>query len=125
MKAYGEWMYDPHFLYLGTSWKEPPVLIGQEVGCTSEPVWTIWRSENSLPHRDSNSDFSVIQPVASRYTVYAIPAPHTILIGLEICKFNRIKHRTPFSVILFQLEYYLNYVHAELCTGTSTSNLYH
>jgi hypothetical protein len=42
---------------------------------TSEPVWTIWRRENSWPDRDSNSDPSVVQPVASRYTDYAIPAP--------------------------------------------------
>jgi hypothetical protein len=48
--------------------KEPPVPIEQEVGWTSEPVWTIWIRENSWPHRDSNSDFSVVQPVASRYT---------------------------------------------------------
>jgi hypothetical protein len=27
-----------------------------------------------LTHRDSNSDFSVVQPVGSRYTDYAIPA---------------------------------------------------
>jgi hypothetical protein len=37
--------------------------------------WTIWRRENSWPYRDSNSDPSVVQPVASRYTDYAIPAP--------------------------------------------------
>jgi hypothetical protein len=28
-----------------------------------------------LPHRDSNSDRWVVQPVASRYTDWAIPAP--------------------------------------------------
>jgi hypothetical protein len=31
-----------------------------------------WRSKNSWPHRDSNSDPSVVQPAASRYTDYAI-----------------------------------------------------
>jgi hypothetical protein len=34
----------------------------------------IWRRENSLPYGNSNSDFSVVQSVASRYTDYAIPA---------------------------------------------------
>jgi hypothetical protein len=52
-------------------WKDPQVPIGQEVGWTSEPVWTIWRRKNSWPYRDSNSDPSVVQPVASRYTNYA------------------------------------------------------
>jgi hypothetical protein len=28
----------------------------------------IWRSENSWPYQDSNSDPSVVEPVASRYT---------------------------------------------------------
>jgi hypothetical protein len=27
--------------------KEPRVPIGEDVGWTSEPVWTIWRRENS------------------------------------------------------------------------------
>jgi hypothetical protein len=34
-----------------------------------------WRRENSWPYRDSNSDSSVSQPVVSRYTDWAIPAP--------------------------------------------------
>jgi hypothetical protein len=32
-------------------------------------------AENSWPYRDSNFDTSVVQPVASRYTDYANPAP--------------------------------------------------
>jgi hypothetical protein len=36
--------------------KEPPVPFEYEVGWTAEPVWTIWRSENSYPHRDLNPD---------------------------------------------------------------------
>jgi hypothetical protein len=53
--------------------KEPPVPIEYEIGWTREPVWTTWRIENSWPYRDSNSEPSVVQPVASRYTDYAIP----------------------------------------------------
>jgi hypothetical protein len=49
--------------------KEPPVPIGQEVGWTPEPVWTTWRSNNSWPYRDSNTNLSVVQPVTSHTTV--------------------------------------------------------
>jgi hypothetical protein len=35
----------------------------------------MWRGEKSWPYRDSNSDPSAIQPVVSRYTDCAIPAP--------------------------------------------------
>jgi hypothetical protein len=48
--------------------KEPVIRIGYEVGWTPEPVWTTWGSKNSYPHRDLNSDPSVVQPLASRYT---------------------------------------------------------
>jgi hypothetical protein len=34
-----------------------------------------WRTKNSRPYRDSNSDPSVVQPVGSRYTNCAIAAP--------------------------------------------------
>jgi hypothetical protein len=53
---------------------------GEEIVWTPDPIWTTWSRENSWLHRDSNSDPSVIQPVASRYTDHAIPAPIT-----EVC----------------------------------------
>jgi hypothetical protein len=50
--------------------KEPPVPIGQEVGWTSEPVKWKFLTPPGL-----EQDSSVVQPVASRYTDCAIPAP--------------------------------------------------
>jgi hypothetical protein len=41
-----------------------PVPTGYEAGLASVPVWMTWRKENYLPHRDSNSDPSVVEPVA-------------------------------------------------------------
>jgi hypothetical protein len=37
---------------------------------------SVKRGEYSWPYRDSNSDPSFMQPVASRYTDYAILGPH-------------------------------------------------
>jgi hypothetical protein len=56
--------------------KEPPVPIGQELGWTPELIWMMWRSENSYPHQDSNSNPSVVQSVVSHYTDYTILAPY-------------------------------------------------
>jgi hypothetical protein len=53
-----------------------------------EPVWTTWRRENSWPYRSSNSDLSVVQPVGSRYTNYAIPAPLLNLFVTVNCSIN-------------------------------------
>jgi hypothetical protein len=51
------------------------VSIRWEAAWTPEPTWTTWRTENSCPYRDSNPDHPIVQPVASRYIDYAIPAP--------------------------------------------------
>jgi hypothetical protein len=58
-----------------TPWKELPVPIGYKIGWAPEPVWRLWKRENSWPYRDSNSDLSVVKPVASRYTDCASTAP--------------------------------------------------
>jgi hypothetical protein len=49
-----------------------------------EPVWTTWKRENSWPYWDSDSDSSVVQPVASRYTDWAVSAPY-LNSGLPEC----------------------------------------
>jgi hypothetical protein len=49
-----------------------------------EPVWTTWRRENSLFYRYMNSDPSVVQIVASRYTDYAIAAPKRFMYRVHI-----------------------------------------
>jgi hypothetical protein len=44
-------------------------------GWAPEPVWTTWKGYKPCPYRDSNSDPSAVQSVASSYTDCAIPAP--------------------------------------------------
>jgi hypothetical protein len=89
----GEWMYRSTFSwtrqYLEVSGqlhspttlppgKEPSVPIGYEFGWTPQSVWTTWRRENSWPYGDSNSNPSVVQPIASCYTGYALLAHNNI-----------------------------------------------
>jgi hypothetical protein len=73
---------EQHFLDLGTSWRwvvsftprplyprarDPSThCIGG--GWPPQPAWTTWRIENSWPYWGSNSDLSVVQPIASRYS---------------------------------------------------------
>jgi hypothetical protein len=70
----GGQLHAPAALLLGKKQLPPPIPIGEEAGWTPEPVWTISNSYNPWPHRDSNSDLSAIQPIASRYTGYATTA---------------------------------------------------
>jgi hypothetical protein len=53
----------------GGKYPAPPFAL--EAGLTSEPVWKIWRSENSWPYVASNSSLSTVQPIASRFTDWA------------------------------------------------------
>jgi hypothetical protein len=62
----------------------PLVPINYEAAWTPRPVWTTWRRDNSWFYRDSNSKHLVVQPVANRYTDYAIPAPTCCRIATEI-----------------------------------------
>jgi hypothetical protein len=90
----------PHFLDLDISWrlmlsftplplyhrgKDPRYPFDRRLGGPQSRSGQ--RGENSWPYRDSNSDLSVVQPVASRYTVYAIPAP-------TLCPYMEIKLST-------------------------------
>jgi hypothetical protein len=56
------------------SCKDYSIPIGQDIGCAQGQLSMIFRSENSLPYRDSNSDAYVIQPLASRCTDWAAAA---------------------------------------------------
>jgi hypothetical protein len=53
------------------------------------PVWTTWGKENSWSYRNSNFDPSVVQPVVSRYTDYAIPTPFFMYIILLFTDFTQ------------------------------------
>jgi hypothetical protein len=90
---WGSGCLEPYFMtsaVVGGEWsasrppgKEPPVLIGYEIVWTPKPVWTTWRRENSWHYQDSNSDPSVVQPVAQSLYAWAIPDLGSMLVIKE------------------------------------------
>jgi hypothetical protein len=129
--VWGSGCIDPRILDLGTSYrcgqlhapaalspgKEPSVPIGQTAGWVPEPVWKTWRREKSCPYRDSKSDPSVVQPVASHYTAAYLPRCEVkdetdvqaasislpeISVGYQEC-FVRLKEYSTPSLIRLQL----------------------
>jgi hypothetical protein len=59
----GEWLASRPGRF--TPRKVPSVLNEYDAGLISEPIWTTWRNENSCLCRNLNSNFSVVQPLAS------------------------------------------------------------
>jgi hypothetical protein len=82
--------------------RELPMPIGQEAGCASDPVWTIWIILSSCSALDLNCNLSVIQCVSSRYNYCATSASS----GRKVCK-KVIIRRVPISS-LSDLFFYLN-----------------
>jgi hypothetical protein len=86
----GEWMYGSTFSwprhYLQVSGQlhgpavlpprkdPPPQYPSDRLGGHQSPSGRQWRRENSWSYQNSNSDPSVVLPIACRYTDYAIPA---------------------------------------------------
>jgi hypothetical protein len=115
---------DPRFVDFGTNWRWAvsfvPLLLylrgmslryplDRTLSGTPEPVWMIRRSENYWPYWESNSDPSVVQPVAGRYTDWAtaalitwwvfakILATHHVLLYTKYKK-NILKITTPTNI---------------------------
>jgi hypothetical protein len=63
--------------------KEPPVTIGQGVGWTPEPIWTVWRRENSLPYLYKLQKFKSLLCLGDPWKGLVFGAVMSILTGPE------------------------------------------
>jgi hypothetical protein len=70
-----------------------PVPIVQEAGWAPEPVWIV--AENLTP---SGFDPRAFQPVASRYTDYAIPAPQSHIVWYKYTNVSDVPTATIFKL---------------------------
>jgi hypothetical protein len=109
---------DPHFLDLGTIWRWVVSFTPQPLYCREkssrypldrrldgpESLWTTWRTERSWLYRDSNSDHSVFQPIASRSTDYAKP-PHKRVIKTCVIYYFPYMFRPHPVIITWKHEY--------------------
>jgi hypothetical protein len=95
-----EWMYRSTFLDLGTTWrwvvnftprplyprgKSPRYPLDRRLGGTQSRSGRFGEQNILWPCQDSNSDPSIVQPVAGSYTDWAIPAPLCITTMREYC----------------------------------------
>jgi hypothetical protein len=103
--------------------KEPSVRTGQKAWWTPEPVWPLWRSENSWPYWDWNSELSAFHPVASRYTDWATAGQKNMGIQLNARETRKNGH----SFTLIYLIYNVQYTHIQytiIYNAVITSNIH-
>jgi hypothetical protein len=91
--------FTPLLLYRSTQW------IGGWVDPRTDLEYL--EKKKFFPHQDSNSDLSVIQPLASRYTDCAIQAPVSALVASEFtgqtnCSYSM--HNININVSHFRLD---------------------
>jgi hypothetical protein len=72
----GEWSASRPGLFIPN--KEFPLPIGWGAAWATQPIWTSRREEKYCPYWHLNSELSVVQSVANRYTDYANPAPESV-----------------------------------------------
>jgi hypothetical protein len=78
---------------LFTTKENPLVPTGQEAGWAPEPVWTLWSWEESLA--PVGNRIPAVQPVAHRYTDWAIPALPQLEVFRKNTKFLILCNRCP------------------------------
>jgi hypothetical protein len=67
--------------------KELQAPIGEKAGWVPESIWELWRREKS---RTARNRTRAAQPVAIRYTDWAIPTPFSISNEIEVTDINQL-----------------------------------
>jgi hypothetical protein len=81
-EALGENLPKCHFVHHKSHITWSGVKPGRAVESQRLGAWVFALPLKTLPCRNSNPDRSAVKPVASRYTIWAIPAPINLLLSL-------------------------------------------